>query len=108
MAQDSLQLPSGAQAQLYEVIGQGTAEVRLRYVSAGFDPRGADTELLLADMTFICETNVLEGASQYDTPQNVIVSLADRPSEFGVLNTEVQQIFEAFSVDDNTCIWEAF
>ncbi len=103
-----MQLPSGAQAHLYEVIGQGTAELRLRYVSAGFDPRGADTEMLLADVTFICETNVLAGASEYNTPQSVIVSLADRPSEFGVLNTEVQQIFEAFTVHGNTCIWEAF
>jgi hypothetical protein len=107
-AQDAVQLPSGLNVQLHEVIGQGTAELRLRYVSAGFDPLGEDPELLLADMTFLCESNGLAREAGAAGTSLVIVSIADRAAEFGVLNTEVRQSFEAFAIDGDTCIWEAF
>lgn len=43
-----------------------------------------------------------------ETVDQVIISMADRETEFGVMSTLVTQFFEAFSVDDGTCIWEGF
>jgi hypothetical protein len=107
-APEDVLLPSGISARLYEVIGQGTNELRLRYVSSGFDPLGADPETLLSDMTFLCENSVLPGGVAAETSPRVIISIADRTAEFGVLNTDVRQSFEAFTIDGDTCIWEAF
>ncbi|WP_138933634.1 DUF6497 family protein [Roseovarius arcticus] len=106
--QNDIHLPSGGQAYLYEVIGQGSDEVRLRYVSAKFDPSALEPEALLADMTFLCQNNALVLAGGSDAPQHVTVSLADRETEFGILNSDVSQSFEAFTIDRTTCIWEAF
>lgn len=101
-------MPSGAQAYLYEVIGQGTDQLRLRYVSARFDPSALDPEALLADMTFLCQNNALVVTGGGDMPRHVTVSLADREAEFGIIDPNVSQSFEAFTVDRATCIWEAF
>ncbi len=103
-----MQLPSGAQAYLYEMIGQGTDEVRMRFVSDKFDPSALEPDALLADMTFLCENNDLVLAGGIDAPQHVTVSLADREAEFGILDTDVSQSFEAFTIHKTTCIWEAF
>jgi hypothetical protein len=38
----------------------------------------------------------------------VIVSLADRESEFGIYDEAVTQVFEAYRVEGGRCIWEMF
>ncbi len=103
-----MQLPSGARAYLHEVIGQGTDEVRLRYVSDKFDPSALKPDALLADMTFLCQNNELVRDGGVYAPRHVTVSLADRESEFGIFNADVSQSFEAFIIQRTTCIWEAF
>lgn len=108
LARENVKLPSGAEAYLYEVIGQGTGELRLRYVSAGFKPGALAPDDLLADMTFLCENNALVLDGRAGGLERAIVSMADREAEFGVLNTDVRQSFEAFTLDETTCIWEAF
>lgn len=107
-AQEIIQLPSGANAQLHEVIETDAQEIRLRYVSQEFDSQGADPDALLEDMTFLCETSSLVQRNAAGTPQYVVVSLANRAAPFGVLDEEVRQVFEAFTVLDDSCIWEAF
>lgn len=107
-AQEVIQLPSGGNAQLHEVIATDAAEIRLRYVSQEFESQGADPDALLQDMTFLCETSGLVKRNAGDTPQYVVVSLANRAAPFGVLDEEVRQVFEAFTVVDDSCIWEAF
>jgi len=41
-------------------------------------------------------------------PGRVVISLADRPSEFGVYDPAVIQVFEAYRSEVDTCIWEMF
>ncbi|MEX1235170.1 MAG: DUF6497 family protein [Roseovarius sp.] len=105
---DPVVLPSGISARLHEVIGPEEGHLRLRYVADGFDPLGVDPEVLLADMTFLCENSVLPEVEALGTSPRITVSIADRPAEFGVLDTDVRQSFEAFTIDGDTCIWEAF
>lgn len=107
-AQEVIQLPSGANAQLHEVIATDAEEIRLRYVSQEFESQGADPDALLQDMTFLCETSGLVKRNTGGTPQYVVVSLANRAAPFGVLDEEVRQVFEAFTIVDDSCIWEAF
>ncbi|MFD0857680.1 DUF6497 family protein [Roseovarius aquimarinus] len=105
---DEVVLPSGAEVTLYETIGAGTAEMRLRYVSDGFDPLSVEPETLLDDMTFLCESGAVSPGEGEAGSKRVIVSIADRPADFGVLDTSVRQSFEAFTLDGDSCIWEAF
>ena len=36
----------------------------------------------------------------------IVISLADRVTEFGVSDPEATQFFEAFRLSNDTCIWE--
>ena len=38
----------------------------------------------------------------------VVVSLAERETEFGASTPGLRQFFEAFRVENNLCIWEGF
>lgn len=104
-------LPSGGQVHLHEIIiedgGTGTV-TRLRFVADGFAPDQMAPEATLRDMTFLCESNALDYLTGPVDGQTVIISLADREAPFGVMDSSVAQIFEAFTILDNTCIWEAF
>lgn len=37
-----------------------------------------------------------------------MISLMESPVEFGVASPDTVQYFEAYSVSDGRCIWEAF
>jgi len=107
-AAEAVLLPSGRSAELFETIGDGSDDIRLRYVSEGFDPQDVDPEVLLLDMTYLCELRAATFENGNGRGRQITVSIADRPAEFGVLNTDIRQSFEAFSIDAGTCIWEAF
>ena len=39
-------------------------------------------------------------------PARVIVSMSDRPTEFGAAVPEATQFFEAYRIEKGVCIWE--
>jgi hypothetical protein len=103
---DTILLPSGIEAQLQEVRREGAGQLRARYVAEGFR-RDADLEEIAADMDYLCAAHVLPELTPAEGAQ-VIVSLAEAPSEFGVANPEIAQVFEAYTIENGRCIWEAF
>lgn len=110
-AEDAITLPTGEIARLHEVIddvGEDQPIYRFRYVSDGFVPGALDADALLDDMTFLCQQGALPRMQTMGDVRPVIISLADRAAPFGVLDSTVAQAFEAFSIDGNRCIWEAF
>lgn len=107
-AQETILLPSGGSARLHEVIESRDGDIRRRYVSDGFNPEGIDSEVLLGDMAFLCESSDLGQGSADSAGRLVVISLADRAAPFGVIDTTVRQVFEAFSIVGDSCIWEAF
>lgn len=107
-ADEAFALPSGLTVFLHEVLDEGAGDLRVRYVAEGFDPVGLDPELLLADMSALCQINLAAIGGEDVDIGRITVSIADRAAEFGVLNTDVRQSFEAFTIADGTCIWEAF
>ena len=111
-AEDVVMLPSGLETRLQEMLWDrpgGGLVYRFRFVAEDFVPDVADFDLLQQDLAFLCNEFALPKVSNVGpVPGQIIISLADRDSEFGVFDPEVSQVFEAYSVDDGTCVWEVF
>ena len=77
--------------------------VRDRYFSTDFS-KDTPLETITADLEFLCRMSV---EFQPDGVRS-IVSLSDAPTEFGVANPEIAQVFEAFRAENGRGIWEEF
>lgn len=108
-----LETVTGLNVRLFEKIldheGPAGTTIRYRFVAPDF-PRGAqDPGALSDDLQALCRSFVVADlADQPDVPAQVILSLADRESEFGVSDPQVNQVFEAFRIENGDCIWELF
>ena len=57
----------------------------------------------------LCQTLIIEYVDEFDlAPDKVAISLSDRPVPFGETDPDATQFFELYSLQDGTCIWEAF
>lgn len=62
-----------------------------------------------ADFQHLCETVARPYLVEYDlSPDVIVVTLMDRLVPFGQSDPEATQFIEAFRIQDDTCIWEAF
>lgn len=62
-----------------------------------------------SDMQHLCDTYALPRISATGPqPNQIVISLSDKPLEFGEINPDVVQFFEIFSVGDGGCTWETF
>lgn len=105
-------VPSGQEVRLLDVIrdqpGPGGLTYRFRFVAPAI-AQTVDFETAAADMEHLCRTYALPRLSQIGpVPGQVIVSLSDRPVPFGEPAPDATQFFEAYRVEGDTCIWEAF
>lgn len=109
--EERLVLPSGLEAGLQEVLqeeGGGAPVLRFRFVAPGLD-RAAGLEVVSADLEHLCNAYALPNAPDAEaTGATIIVSVGDGPSEFGVADPDVVQVFEAYRVENGLCIWEVF
>ena len=106
-----LTLPSGLEARFHEMIwdepGQGLV-YRFRFVARAFTQDMA-FDILMADLEHLCTSYAIPHlASMGPTPHQVIISLANEAAEFGQYDPDVTQVFEAYRIEDGTCIWEVF
>ena len=106
--------PSGRKVTLQEVVtdqpGQGLA-YRFRFVAPGISRHGDDAafEQVSRDMEHLCTVYALPRvAVGGPLPSQIIISLADRPTEFGQAAPEATQFFEAFNIDGETCVLEDY
>ncbi len=104
-------LPSGLDAELQEMIwdqpGQGLV-YRFRFVAPRFKA-DADMDRTMADLAYLCTEFALpKVAKTGPSPNQIIISLADKPSEFGQFDPNVTQVFEAYRIENGACIWEMF
>jgi hypothetical protein len=105
-------LPSGMAAELLDTIqdapGPGGLTIRFRFLTPEIAGTSAD-EQTLTDMTWLCETYALPRLPiTGPAPEQVIVSLSDRPVEFGTTDPDATQFFEAFRPVGQACEWEVF
>jgi hypothetical protein len=105
-------LPSGLEAALLEGFVElqpdGARWGRFRYVMPAL-AQGADFDAVQQDFSALCEGQalpMLEAAGE--TVALVVVSLMDKPMEFGQSDPGTVQYFESFAIRDGRCIWEEF
>ncbi|GAA6182341.1 MULTISPECIES: DUF6497 family protein [unclassified Shimia] len=105
-------VPSGNDIHLQEILIQTRADnsrvARFRYVMP-LIRQGVSFMDIEEDFFHLCiGVAVPYLAISDEKVDQVIISMADRETEFGVTTHLAQQFFEAFSVQDGTCIWEGF
>ena len=107
----NIELPSGLEAMLQEMLwdrpGDGLVS-RFRFVAEGFT--GAEEfEVQADDLEFLCNSYAVPRIAKIGPqPNHIVISLADQASEFGQFDPSVAQIFETFSLENDTCILELF
>ena len=118
-------VPSGQRVLLSEVLlddSPGALWARFRFVApeisrqsdAAYDAAAVgggrmDYERSAADMEHLCGSVVLDYLREHAlSPSMVVISFSDRPVEFGFQDAEATQFFEAYRLEKDRCIWEAF
>lgn len=108
----ALDVPSGQPVELHEVLIDDLGDetwLRFRFIAPRISREAGeiDYEAAAGDMAHLCQSLALTYIADFELEGDVIVvSLADRPVEFGTPDPEATQFFEAFRPVDNTCIWE--
>jgi len=112
---EPLALPSGRAVTFLDTIwgspGPAGLTVRFRFVEPELPETLAtlDYTTTEADMRYLCESYALDRiANTGPQPNQVIVSIADRPTAFGAVDPGATQVFEAYRRDGDQCIWEGF
>ncbi|MEB8386784.1 DUF6497 family protein [Rhodobacteraceae bacterium KMM 6894] len=112
IADEGIDLPSGGVARLHEVRTDASDDgmiLRFRYVADGFDPQTGTVDSVTDDLHRLCVAHAVPALHNAGlTDGHVVISLADQPSEFGVDDPEIRQVFEAFTIQGDLCIWEFF
>lgn len=108
-------VPSGQPVQLLDVVwnapGPEGLTLRFRFLAPEIARDGGTIgfDTAVADMQALCESYALPRIADFGpAPAQVVISLADRPVPFGESDPSATQFFEAFSIADGLCIWEAF
>lgn len=114
VAAEEVSVPSGQAVTFLEAIlnepGPDGMTARFRFVASGIAAGGGvDFETAVADMEFLCQSYALPRiAGTGPTPAQVVISLSERAVPFGEAAPEVTQFFEAYRIEDGTCIWDVF
>lgn len=105
-------LPSGQSATLHEVLIDTVNDapwLRFRFVTPAIARDGGTVSYAEAepDMAHLCQTLALPYLDEHNlTGEVIVISFADRITEFGVQNPDATQFFEAYRIENGTCIWE--
>ncbi|MCX7559119.1 DUF6497 family protein [Sulfitobacter sp. F26204] len=108
----AVDVPSGQPLDLHEVLVdrvESETWIRFRFIAPDItrDGDAMDYDAAAGDMMHLCTELALPYIQHHALAGEVIViSLADRATEFGIPDPEATQFFEAFRPVDNTCIWE--
>ena len=108
----AVEVPSGQPVELHEVLVDDMGDatwLRFRFIAPQIAREGGtiDYEKAEPDMAFLCETLALPYIDEYKLDgQMIVISLADRVTEFGQADPDATQFFEAYRPVDNSCIWE--
>lgn len=111
---EGIAVPSGQPITFHEMIwdqpGAGLT-YRFRFVAPSI-ARGTsemDFDTVEQDMAYLCREYALPRvAVTGPQPGQIVISLSDQKTEFGQAVPEVTQVFEAYSVEGQDCIWEPF
>jgi len=110
-AANAVEVPSGRDVRFLDTIanvpGAEGATARFRFVMPGLSE--ADIEVTAPDMQALCDSYALPRTeAMQPVPQQIIITLAAEETPFGQPAPDVVQFFEAYSVQNGVCVWEAF
>lgn len=103
-------VPSGLEVSFVEVILEpDLGFARFRFLAPQLGSADWGAERIEGDFAWLCDAVALPALEQaeWDVTQ-IIVSIADRPLEFGETDAEATQYFEGFGVVSGACEWEPF
>lgn len=107
-----LPVPSGQPVHLSDVLlddNPGELWVRFRFIAPkiGSDSGRIGYDIASVDMEHLCQTLAVAYVAKYELdPARVVISLSDRPIEFGRSSPDATQFFEAYRLEQSRCIWE--
>lgn len=110
-AEDGIALPSGQTVTFYDVRVDQPGTYRFRFLAPALDPagQGLTYDDVVDDFPVLCDTYALPAlAAAGETATEIVISLMDRPVEFGVATPDAVQMFEPYTVQDGHCLWEQF
>lgn len=111
--EEALAVPSGNPVALQEWLLDEKPDgqfvyARFRFVMPAIG-QGLTFDAVAGDFQALCDDYALPWlAGSGEAAERIVVSLADRETEFGVADRSATQFFEAFSFTADACIWEEF
>jgi hypothetical protein len=107
-------VPSGQPVTLIDTVlnepGPAGVAIRYRFLAPEIAPGASisfDTAVI--DIAALCDSYALPRLTDTDpAPDQIIISLSDRVVPFGQTDPEATQYFEAYRIEDGTCVWELF
>lgn len=107
-----LTVPSGQPVYLLEYVDETATEdaiFRARYVAPNLAEMSDAFETVLNDMEHLCNKQAIPNVAAAGlAPARIVVSLSAEPLDLGVIAPEVVQVFESYTLQDDTCIWELY
>ena len=109
---EDLSVPSGQPVTFHEMLWDrpgGGLIYRFRFVAPEIGQDGREYEDVEVDMQYLCETFALPRLAETGPqPSQIVISFSQDETEFGIANEDVIQFFEAYRVENETCILEFF
>ncbi len=104
-------VPSGIVLSLHEVLEDvqpdGALWLRLRYVAP--DLTVDQHQRMVDDFAALCDSQALAYTPEQGRPASqAVISIASAEVDFGASAPDITQFFEAFRLENGTCIWEIF
>ena len=103
---------SGLTVQFMETVQDHSSyglTVHFRFVLEGLGEPGRAFDDVAPDMERLCtDFAVPRLANTGPQPRQIVITLSGQETAFGETAPDTVQFFEAYSVQDGTCIWEAF
>lgn len=105
-------VPSGLHFDLMENFIEpqpdGSDWARFRFLAPALAD-GVGYDKVEADFGYLCSEYALPDLKgQGASVTQVVISLSSKALAFGDIQPDIVQFFEAFRIEDDTCIWEAF
>lgn len=114
LADMAVSVPSGQGVALHEVLvdtNPGETWLRFRFVAPAIARSGGSVtyDNASVDMDHLCGAVSIPYLAEHGlSPARIVVSMSDRAVPFGATDPDATQYFEAYRVENDTCIWEEF
>lgn len=103
-------VPSDLSVTLQDVILEPDPGIaRFRFVVASLGQAGAQSDDLVADVQYLCDTVAVPALIRAGRAErSIVISVANQPTDLGDFDADTVQYFTGFSVEDGVCVVDLF